>query len=371
MPSPQKSQQDPDYLNKALDIAVRVSVVAVIVLSCFRIFAPFLLPVVWGIVISIALHPLFVKLKGAVGNRNRTAGSLFIILSLAVLLVPTGLLMDSLIDGSVGAVDRLRDGTLVIPPPEESVKDWPLIGPSVYDTWLAASVDMRATAAKLGPQLAEVAGRAASAFAGLGGAIVHTVFALVIAGILMMSSEGGGRAAYAIARRLAGDAGPAMVDLSSATVRSVVKGVILVAAIQGLLAAVGLWVASVPGVGLWALLVMVVAVIQLPPILVLGPIAVWVFTSNDNTTIAIAFAIWSLVVSASDGFLKPLLLGKGVQVPMLVILIGAIGGMLNSGVVGLFIGPVILAIGYTLFTAWIKGDGQSDGRQPETAPGGD
>jgi predicted PurR-regulated permease PerM len=192
--------------------------------------------------------------------------------------------------------------------------------------------------------------------AGLGTAIVQTIFSLIIAGILMMTSEGGGKVARDTARRLAGDDGPPMVDTGIDTIRSVVKGVILVAAIQSLLSAVGMVVAGVPAAALWAALVLIVAIIQLPPILILGPIAVWVFSANDNTVIAVGFLIWSLIVSGSDSFLKPLFLGRGVKVPMLVILVGAIGGMIRAGVIGLFIGPVILAIGYQLFKAWVTDD---------------
>ena len=170
-----------------------------------------------------------------------------------------------------------------------------------------------------------------------------------------------------MARRLAGDTGPAMVDMAIGTIRSVVKGVVLVAAIQGLLAAVGLVVAGVPGVGLWALLVMMLGVMQLPPILILGPIAVWVFANNDSTVIAVIFAVWSLFVSVSDGLFKPLLLGRGVPVPMLVILIGAIGGMLRSGLIGLFIGPVVLAIFHKLFMAWVH---EAEARSEPTGDGG-
>jgi predicted PurR-regulated permease PerM len=358
-------------LNIALDVAIRITVIGVIVLSCLKIFSPFLLAVVWGITMAIALYPVFSGIKKAVGQRNRLAGSLFILISLTIVLVPTFLLTESLVDGSVELVHRLESGTLVIPPPPEDVQTWPVIGESVYKTWLSASVDMAATAAKLAPQLAELGSKLASALAGVGGAVVHTVFALIIAGILMMTSQGGSRAAHAVARRLAGEHGPAMVDLSSDTIRSVVKGVILVALIQGLMSAVGLWVAGVPGVGLWALLVMVVAVIQLPPILILGPIAAWVFSANDNTVIAVGFLIWSLIVSGSDSFLKPMFLGRGVQVPMLVILIGAIGGMLQSGVLGLFIGPVILSIGYTLFTAWVAEEGLIPKPQANSAEAGD
>ena len=172
----------------------------------------------------------------------------------------------------------------------------------------------------------------------------------------MMNSREGSDAARRIARKLGGEKGPSMVDLSVATVRNVVKGVVLVALIQGLLAAAGLAIAGVPYVGLWALVVTMLAVAQLPPLLMLGPIIPWVFAHNDSTLIAVFFTVWSVLVSFSDPFLKMLLLGRGVGVPMLVILIGAIGGMLRAGMTGFFVGPVILAIFYHLFTVWVRGD---------------
>lgn len=345
-----------DYLGKALDIAVRLTVIAIIILSAFRIFSPFLTAVVWGIVIAIALFPVFEKTRSALGGRNRLAGTLFILVSLALVITPTVMLTGSIIDGAKRLDQGLEEGTLKVPAPAESVQDWPLIGQSLYQTWYSASVNLEATIQNLDPQLDKLKAKIASTVAGLGTAIVQTIFSLIIAGILMMTSEGGGKVSRNIARRLAGDDGPPMVDTSIDTIRSVVKGVILVAAIQCLLSAIGMIIAGVPAAGLWAALVLVVAIIQLPPILILGPIAVYVFSANDNTVIAVGFLIWSLLVSGSDGFLKPLFLGRGVKVPMLVILVGAIGGMIRAGVVGLFIGPVILAIGYQLFKAWVTDD---------------
>jgi predicted PurR-regulated permease PerM len=345
-----------DYLGKALDIAVRLTVIAVIILSAFRIFSPFLTAVVWGVVIAIALYPVFDKMKGALGGRNRLAGTLFILISLALVITPTVMLTGSVVDGAKQLDQGLEDGTLKVPPPAEKVQNWPVVGKPLYQTWYSASVNLEATLKKLDPQLDKLKAKIASTVAGLGAAIVQTIFSLIIAGILMMTSEGGGKVAREIATRLAGADGPPMVDTSIDTIRSVVKGVILVAAIQSLLSAIGMIVAGVPAAGLWAALVLIVAIIQLPPILILGPIAVYVFSANDNTVIAVGFLIWSLIISGSDGFLKPLFLGRGVKVPMLVILIGAIGGMIRGGVIGLFIGPVILAIGYQLFKAWVTDD---------------
>jgi predicted PurR-regulated permease PerM len=257
------------------------------------------------------------------------------------------------IDGAVGLGEKMDEGTLKIPPPEEKVKDWPLIGERTYAVWNGASRDLDGTVSKLAPQLKKLGGKVAGLLASAGGAVLQSVFSVIIAGILLMNSAGAGRTANSIGRALAGDGGPKMVELSVGTIRSVVKGVLAVAALQSILALIGFYIASVPAAAFWALLVMILAIMQLPPVIILGPIAVWVLSANDNQAIAIFFLIYSLIVSGADGWLKPLFLGRGVEVPMLVILIGAIGGMLSSGVIGLFVGAVILAIAHTLVRAWM------------------
>lgn len=349
-------RSEKDYLGKALDIGIHLTVVAVIIFTCLRIIGPFIMPVAWGIIIAVALHSIFEKMKTGLGGRNKLAGALFIILSLALVLAPTIWLADSLVSGASAIGEQLEEGKLIIPPPSDKVREWPLIGKPLYESWQSAHLDVDATVRKLAPQIRKLSAKFAALMGGLAGAVVQTILSLIIAGILMMYSTQGGRAARRIARRLGGDDGAAIVDISAATIRNVVKGVVMVSAIQGLMAAVGLVIAHVPGAGLWALLVMMIAVMQLPPILILGPIAVWVFSANDSTAVAVFFLIWSVIVSASDGFLKPLFLGRGVEVPMLVILIGAIGGMLSAGIIGLFVGAVVLAIGYQLITAWVDED---------------
>jgi predicted PurR-regulated permease PerM len=319
-----------------------------------KIISPFLMPVLWGILIAVALHSPFEKMKGALGGRGKLAGGIFIAVTLLLLIVPSIWLAGSLVDGARDIGQQLEEGTFKVPPPEASVRDWPVIGDSVYNTWYGASVNLEATAEKMAPQLKALGGKLATAFAGVGAAFIQSLFALVIAGILLINSAGAGRTAHAVGKTLAGEKGIELVDLSTATIRSVVKGVLLVAVIQSILAAVGMVIADVPAVGLWSLLVLVVAIMQLPPILILGPIAIWVFSANDSTAIAVFFLIYSLVVSGADGPLKAVLLGRGVRIPMIVILIGAIGGMLGAGIIGLFVGAVVLSIGYVLVSEWIE-----------------
>lgn len=141
--------------------------------------------------------------------------------------------------------------------------------------------------------------------------------------------------------------------MSIATIRSVSKGVVGVAIIQALLAGIGLVVMSVPAAGIWAALVLVLAVVQLPPLLVLGPVAVWVFSVSDPVP-ATLFAIWAVFVSLCDSILKPIFLGRGMDIPVLVILIGALGGAISAGLLGLFLGPVVLAVGYKVIVEWIE-----------------
>jgi len=356
-----------DYLGKALDIALRLALIAVVLLGSFRVFSPFMLAVIWAAILAVTFYPLFERLRKWFGGRSKLTGSLMIAVSLVLVLAPVIWLTDSLLDATVRLVNQVEEGTLVVPPPTEKVKAWPVIGDKVYGVWVGASRDLEGTAEKLQPQLQRAGRRVISSVSGIGKGLLQTMFALVIGGILMITSEGVGRTARVVARKLGGDMGPAMLDTVVLTIRSVVKGVVLVALVQGLAAGVGLAIARVPGAGLWALLVMMLAVMQLPAIIILGPLVIWEFANQDSTALAVFFLIWSLIVSVLDNVLKPLFLGRGIKIPMLVILVGAIGGMLRSGLVGLFVGPVVLTVFYELFAAWVAEDGAEQSGSTSTS----
>ena len=351
---PNDTVSDTRHLDRAVDVAMRLAFVGLVLFWCTKIVTPFFLPVLWGAIIATALYPLFVKLKKLVGGKDKVAGTIFIVVSLALVIGPSIWLTDSVIQGATKLGNGLQEGTLSVPPPSESVKEWPAVGESLYVTWSQAATDMEAAIAKHSDQLKTLGSKLVDGVAALGGAVVQTIFALIIAGVFMINAAVCSRVAFAFGVKMGGAKGRELVDVSIGTVRSVVKGVLMVAIIQALLAAVGLVFAGVPGAGFWAFLVMVVAIIQLPPILILGPIAAYVFSANDSTVVSVIFLIWSLVVSGSDSFLKPMFLGRGVAVPMLIILVGAIGGMIASGIIGLFVGAVILSIGYKLAEVWLK-----------------
>jgi predicted PurR-regulated permease PerM len=346
--------QNRQLMRNALEISIRLFLVAALGLWCFLIFKPFLMPVLWGIIIAVALNPFFDRLTSLLGGRRKLAVTLFILVGLGGLIVPAFLLSESFFDGIKWLSAQVNKEAIHLPPPPASVEGWPLIGDWVYEAWTHASEDLEQTLARFGPQLKSFGAWLISTLTGLGFAFLMTVFSIVIAGLMLMRSEGGGKTARSVGSRLGGERGESVVDLAARTIRSVAAGVVGVAVVQSLLAAVGLFLAGVPAAGLWAVLVLILAVAQLPPLLILGPAVAYVFATSDSTMTNSLFAIWALVVSFSDSFLKPIFLGRGMEIPMPVILIGAIGGMLLSGIIGLFIGAVVLAIGYRLFTAWMK-----------------
>lgn len=358
MNSPKQASNDKVFLTKAMEATIHVGLIVLLLYWCFQIGRPFIEIIVWGIVIAVAIHPLYNRLKSAVGGRGRLSATLITLLALVVLLVPTYLLSGSLIDTAKEYSAQINAGTLSVPPPSETVRSWPVIGEPLYNFWSLASKNIGAALSKITPQLKKIGVPLFSAAAGAGVGILKFVVSIIIAGVLLANDSGGGRVARAIATRLAGERGTTAVELGAATVRSVTLGIIGVAFIQSLMASLGFLVAGVPGAGLWALLVLILAVVQLPTILVLGPIIVYVF-SVSSPTAAVVFAIWSILVGISDAFLKPLLMGRGVDVPMLVIFIGAIGGFMTSGILGLFIGAIILALGYKLFLVWLDEETQA------------
>lgn len=351
-----ENADDRQFHARVMDAAVRIGLLALLVFWCFSIVRPFIMPVLWGAIMAVAIYPLFARAYAKLGGRQKLTATLITLLALAVLIVPTVLLSGSMVDGVQKLAAEAEAGTLSVPPPTEKVRDWPLIGEQAYGAWTLASRNLRAALTKYKTQVEAVVGWFIGAAAGIGKGVLMFVISILIAGAFLVYARSGSRALETVATRVLKGDGKEFVELAGATIRSVAQGVLGVAFIQAILAGIGLMLVGVPYAGLWAMLVLLLAIVQLPPILVLAPIIVYVF-SVESTVPAVLFMIWSLIVSASDAFLKPLFLGRGMDIPMLVILLGAIGGMMMSGIIGLFVGAVVLAVGYTLFTAWLNQGG--------------
>ena len=347
------------YVTRALEASISIGLVGLILFWCFRIGRPFLEIIAWGIIIAVAIHPIYDRLKSALGGRGRLAATLITLLALILLLVPTFMLSESLIGTMQEYSAQLEEGTLRMPPPAESVRSWPVIGEPLHKIWSLGSNNLGALLSKMAPQLKNYGVRLLSTAAETGVGILMFAVSIIIAGVLLSNADGGRQATHAFAKRIAGERGAMAVELAGATVRSVAVGILGVALIQTFLAGLGFLVVGVPGAGLWAFLVLILAVVQLPTIFVLLPIIVYVFSASSTIT-AVVFAIWSILVGISDAFLKPLLMGRGVDVPMLIIFIGAIGGFVASGIIGLFVGAIIFALGYKLFLLWLNEDTQPE-----------
>ena len=347
------SGHDENFINNMVESALRIGLILILVIWSYDIVRPFVIPIIWGAIIAVALMPVARMLAKLLGGRQSLAVTLLTLFSIAALVWPTIIISESLVGSAKNLAAMFQDGTVDIPELPAAIAAWPIIGQPIEQFWTLASTNLEAALAKIGPQLQTVGawllGTVASSVTG----VLLFIISILIAGLFMAKAESLVGGLKRLATRIAGADGPEWVDLSGATVRSVMQGVLGVALIQSFLAALGLFIMDVPGAGLWSVLILLLAIMQLPPLLVLAPIIAYVFSYAD-TTPAVLFTIWSIFAGISDAFLKPMMLGRGVAVPMPVILLGAIGGMIASGIVGLFVGAVILALWYKLFTVWMK-----------------
>jgi len=340
-------------VGEVMDIGVKLVAVAILGYVSYRIARPFLPLILWGGIIAIVLSPVVARLEGRFGSRKRVV-VLLVLLGMTLLLAPAVMLSGKALSSSQSLYEVVQEGKLELPPPPSRVKEWPLVGEKVHALWSAASRNLEATLKAHKEQVvAFLQWLAALLGSGLGTILVF-VLSLVVAGAFLLYEAPGTVFARRFFRRLAGEAGDDWARLSAATVRSVVLGLVGIAVFQAALSLVGLLVMEVPLAPLWAVLVLFVAIVQLPPLLVMAPIIAWGFSAWD-TTPAVLFALYSVLVSMSDALLKPLLLGRGVaEIPTAIILVGAIGGMILMGAIGLFLGAVILSLGYLLFLAWLQ-----------------
>src|SRR4029077_3993972 len=237
--------------------------------------------------------------------------------------------------------------------PPEGVKGWPLLGERVYAIWFLASTNLREALSQIAPQLKPV-GTVLLGYAGsVGISMLQFIAAVAISGFLLLPGPSMVKAVRMIFRRIARRRGDEFVSLAGATVRSLARGVIGVSVLQALLVGIGLIVAGVPAAGLFSFLVLILGIVQIGPLIVTGPLVIWSWTTMDLGG-ALIFSAYMLPVTVLDNFLRPFVMAHGLKTPMLIILVGVIGGVLTHGVIGLFIGPIVLAIAWELLMAWAQ-----------------
>ena len=356
------SDQQDNELNEqveknVINLMVKLAVLVLLYFWCFSIIQPFIVPVIWAAVIAVSLYPVYLMMLKKLNGHKGLTGTIFILLTLALLLTPVIMLSGSMIDGIQGLSKAIDAGTLSLPAPSADVKEWPLVGKKVYSVWHLASVNIDQAIEQFTPQLKAISGTVFSAVMGGGAGILQFIISIIIAGVLMVNAEASVKSVQSFISKLSPQYGVEFVKMAAATIRSVAQGVIGIGIVQAAFVGFGFWLFDVPAAGLWALLVLILSIAQLPPTIVILPVLIYMFSLDDMSTIAfVIFAVWSIFGAILDGLLKPFVMGRGVDAPMLVILLGAIGGMILSGILGLFTGAIVLALGYVLYTQWLKND---------------
>jgi predicted PurR-regulated permease PerM len=345
----------PQNYSSLLDVLIRAGLILGLAILCFQVFSPFLTLMMWALILAVTLYPAHQFIAAKVGGKQGLGATLLVALGIVLIVVPTAVLMSSLGDSIHGLVNDVQNDTLEIPAPPESVAGWPVVGPKIHALWSRAHDDLPALVRSMQPKIGDIAKSALAFVAGIGVGLLQFLASLIIAGILMAFGEAGDRSCRAIFDRLVGKAhGEEFAKLSTATIRAVAQGVIGVAFIQAIIIGVCLLVAGIPWAGVLVLIVLVLGIAQVPALIVTLPAIGYIWWTGDYGTVsAVIYTVLLFAAGMTDNVLKPLMLGRGVDAPMPVILLGALGGMATAGILGMFVGATLLALGYQIFTGWV------------------
>ncbi|MBX9749304.1 MAG: AI-2E family transporter [Roseococcus sp.] len=340
-----------------LDMLIRAGLIVIMAALCFQVFSPFLPLMMWALILAVTLYPLQQRLAAGMGGREGLASTVLVMLGVLFIVAPTILLMSSLGTSIQDLIAQVHDNTLAIPAPPDALAQLPFIGPHLHALWSQARDDLPGLVQGMQPKIGDLARSALGFVAGIGGDVLRFLASFIVAGIIMAFGRPAKSAGEAIFRRLAGEArGGELAKLSIATIRAVALGVIGIAFIQAVIVGLCLLVAGLPWAGFLALVVLVLGIAQIPALIVTLPAIGYIWwTGSYGSGEAIAYSVLLLVAGMLDNVLKPLLLGRGVDAPMPIILLGALGGMATGGIIGIFVGATIFATGYQIFMGWVVG----------------
>ena len=345
---------DAEELNATvIGLGIRLAFLGVILYLSLSIIRPFLETMVWSVVLAVALYPFFEQVAKWLGGRRGLAAALVTTLLLLIIFGPMTWLGLDLVEVPRMIRTRLDSGQLSVPPPIETVKNWPLIGEPIFQFWELASSNLSAALVKLAPHLKPIGGPLLGAAGSVGIAILQFLAAAVLAGFLLSPGPMLVETVAVFLRRRVSQRSSEFMQLAGATVRNVSQGVIGVSLLQALLAGLGLTVAGVPGASLIAFGVLVLGIIQIGPSLILIPVVIWSWMTME-TWPALIFTSYIVPVILIDNVLRPIIFARGLKTPMLVIIVGVIGGTLSNGIIGLFVGPIVLAVAWELLVAFVR-----------------
>jgi predicted PurR-regulated permease PerM len=340
-----------------VELTIRLGALGVLLYLSFVLVRPFLSIVIWSVVLTVAVYPMYDWMVDQLGGRRRLAAILLTGLILLIVIGPATWLALDLIESLRTLSERLDLSALTPPPPPNTVKSWPLIGDSIYQFWDLASTNFQAALAKAAPQLKPLGSTILQIGAEAGTGAIKFFIAIFVAGFLFSPAPALVDSIRLFSRRLASGRGEEFVWLAATTIRAVSRGVIGISALQAFLAGLGLMAAGIPGASLITSAVLVLGIIQIGPSIILIPVIIWSWTTMETTS-ALLFTAYMIPVNLLDNILRPLVMARGLNTPMLVILIGVIGGTVSYGINGLFLGPIVLAVIWELLTAWVR-DGEN------------
>jgi predicted PurR-regulated permease PerM len=350
-------------VTRTLNLVIKVGIIIGLFTWCFLIIRPFVMIVLWGLILAVTVYPAYRWLKGKMGGRKVISASLVTLVLLLLIMVPVFMLGQSLWDG-VTSLRAIVDGEKFgIPPPSESIKTWPVIGNRLFIVWDNASRNLESTIMQFKPQIRDFLLWVLQSAKSAAGGFIMFLVSIFVSGFLLVISDKGGKFADELSTRLAGNRGSEFARAAEITIRSVARGILGVAVIQAGLAGLGFLVAGVPGAGLWAMIALFLGIIQIGVLPVCFVVVIYMFF-HATTFTAVALMIWCILIGPLDNILKPIMLGRGATSPMAVIFLGAIGGFLLNGIIGLFVGAVVLSMGYNLFILWLREGREAEAVQP-------
>jgi predicted PurR-regulated permease PerM len=336
-------------------LAIRLVCLGLLAYWALILIRPFLTIIVWSIIIAVALYPIFEWLSAKLYGRRALAAITITLLSLLVIFGPATWLGLSLAESVQILSARFSEGTIAVPPPPEAVKAWPLIGNKTYETWQLASTNLRTLLVQAAPQLKPLGTSLLGSAGSIGVNLLKFIVATIISGFLFIPGAALVQSTKNILRHVAARRGEEFVAIAGATIRNISRGVIGVAIVQTLLAGIGLMLAGVPGAGLISFVVLVLGIIQIGPSIVLIPVIIWSWFVMD-TPMVILFSVYMILVNLLDNILRPLVMAKGLSTPMPIILVGVFGGTIAHGLIGLFVGPIVLSIAWQLLALWTRNE---------------
>ena len=340
---------------KAIDFIIRICIISFIGIWCFALLRPFITLILWATILAVAFYPLFEWLKNHLSGRKNLAASLIALFGIAIILGPVGYMAKTLADNINDLVQSLLAGTLVLPAPPENLHKVPLFGEYVNNIWQLASVNMTDALIRLEPQIKKLGTYLLPITANISLAVLEFLFSIIISAFLMVNAKELSSKLSRFLTRITPTKGQKFIRLASATLRNIIRGVIGIAIIQTLIVGVGLITAGIPSAGLLTFICLILSIIQIGPGLIVFPSIIFIWFGSPMTTLtALIYTIWMIGATLIDNVLKPVLMARGLPIPMIVILLGVFGGTIMHGIIGLFLGPVVLALGYELLRVWIS-----------------